>query len=324
MMLVFFLQEKKVRKIIQCILITIFFAYCLCFSKNTDPFFFTRIINHTPYIIITNEEIVNWIDLSLQNKSLSGVVHIDFSNAELIEGLQLYYHGETKDTTRCYKLAFDTPKIALLSNRYVFQIVKKDGSGNQVIIEPLEILYHKKQNYTYVIIKCKALDKDFPRGLFPTSILKDNMPWAEPIPQAGIPENISKRVSAIEKQFYEKKEPIFKFQSMEESIKENGNTDVLAYYLQADKFFAVLVSYGHKGMEGELKILPEKSGRGFSDRKNDYAAIYGITDVNRDGNHELIVRYGSGYGGGQAIISVNNDDNQLKVDLEAKIATTFD
>jgi hypothetical protein len=91
-------------------------------------------------------------------------------------------------------------------------------------------------------------------------------------------------------------------------------------------YYAAVFSYGEKPRTGVFYLL-DNNGRilqRLDDR--DFREINGITDVDRDGTHELIVFIGSVHGGGVEVYVLEWDEREESVRLSSAryLQTVFD
>jgi len=92
-------------------------------------------------------------------------------------------------------------------------------------------------------------------------------------------------------------------------------------------YYCALMSYGSKGYVSALYLFDQYGKILQVISNNEFVEISGITDVDKDGSHELIIHYSSGdYSGGVAILALkrNSAIKQVNLVLEAKIETYSD
>jgi hypothetical protein len=95
---------------------------------------------------------------------------------------------------------------------------------------------------------------------------------------------------------------------------------------QEKTFYATIASSVDKGSSGVLHLLDSAGNILQKIENTNYSGIEGLTDVDRDGNQELIIFYGSSYGGGVTLLGFGQDQQGLQPKLveKARMATVFD
>ncbi|MFC1733154.1 hypothetical protein ACFL6I_22880 [candidate division KSB1 bacterium] len=213
----------------------------------------------------------------------------------------------------------------------VIQQALYPGLGSQAVTIVENVFFHMSRSrdryYTYLLLKCAPISISVvpARVRFHELIAAyryntwDNELYREPF-DLTVPSFVTDTLQKIEDEFIPEfwKTPPLNDPVLMEDFRHgilHYSTTVTPMRIVTPEdeekiFYAGVVSYGLKGNRSHLflidehgnfiqdiEIADEGSGRGYN-------RILGITDVNRDGTHELATFWGDAYGGGLALLTI--------------------
>ncbi|MFC1554212.1 hypothetical protein ACFL7D_06230 [candidate division KSB1 bacterium] len=289
-------------------------------------YFYVRFQGKVPYIIINHFPQVS----NLQKALRTGVITL---NNKILNPPNLfpnYYRSNPVSEIN------GSPEIYLAEigfapgDKLISQNVLPDGTGKKIMITTKKYWFYDDSNSPFIIIECEEFSENqtaeewsIARSI--TSAKSGTVPKTLDI---AIPEKITNKMDELMKNFIP-----------EEYWKPDGEvrkilgkqfwistspirvTDKIGSELM---YYTGIVSYGVRGYYGQLylfdsegNVLDTKEHLGGSS----YIGFEGLTDLDADGTHELIVRC-TGYAGGIELLEIiYNEDGQLK--LETKLKFNF-
>ncbi|KPJ50537.1 hypothetical protein AMJ40_02740 [candidate division TA06 bacterium DG_26] len=314
----------------------------ICFlnaaERSASEFLFTKVIDGIPYVVVNDQQILQRAQASLLHSLLIGptyqrgpIVFVDTAHPEVNEKLGLYW--EPGD----YRL---WPIVGPEGNMkywvgykpgdcFTMQEVTDDGSGQQCDITVDKVFYSVWGRKSAIVLKCEPVPLDSTsisrehRTFYCPYITYPCTRWIPTTPRGPIdieiPDTIARKVHSLSSTF-------FPADILHESVRTTVKPLRLHRKSGDRLYYAVVLSYGEKGVTGVLYLLDASGGviQRLSDRY--FSQIMGITDTNRDGTHELIVFIGGAYGGGMLIYLLEWDDKKelAKLSSATYIDTVFD
>ncbi len=314
-----------------------------------NQFNFAILYNNTPYVIINNEHVLNNLEKllvrSFMNKKTFGgdLISLDINHPEIIRiphEFDMYCFNDYKHFP--LKGTLDNKKEIMgfiPGEELVIEDVTKDGNLKQrkIIIE--KVYYHSvscnaNANISNIILKClpslpdTIWDSNYRKPFYCPYITTKFRDFHPNISynklNDNIPRSVLTKIDSIEFAFFPKGIKNYSYpKSTQQKLRFTKWSPKNMRYIE-DYYYAVVMSNGEKGRIGIFYIL-NSEGKIIQriKEKDNYNMIIGITDSNRDGSHELILAYGSNYGGGVEIYypSYDNQKKSLKYKKDNSIGT---
>lgn len=303
-------------------------------SDESVSFRFVKFIGNIPYVIVTDpvelaiiqkDILGSWIDNRLNYN-----YYLDTTSVEVVSGLYLYYENSLTPTAYEIKRKHD----AFTHWDYIIQSAKKDGSGIQERIHPEKAFYHATQNQSFIIIKChpintKSVFMENKKSYFNAAIPAHRLisDWQERIPKNfidSIPQSIINKSDSIAKKF------LASLAYYNENFEDKHQTIVPIRYFQdgiSRIYYCQVVSYGSKDFNSRLDLFDQSGEIQETIEGTEFVEIIGITDVNRDGSHEVIMLYSvDGYSGGIELLTLEacGSTDHIRINVNTRLDTFFD
>jgi hypothetical protein len=179
----------------------------------------------------------------------------------------------------------------------IVQPMTTDGTGIQHIIKVASILFHPAGYNSYLILKCKPVDFDTINYRYPY-VANHFFGWsdfAKPIAPL-VPNMVRATADSVSTEY-----------GRLALATDRLSVSVQPLRYLKEMYFAVVASYSEgKGFMGSLWVI-DSSGKIIYRSDSLYQKILGITDVDRDDVHELLLLWGSGVAGGVQAMCLQYD-----------------
>ncbi len=288
-------------------------------AHGDEEYSFVKFDGRTPYIILdhtTSQELLKAIK---ENKAL----YIDETQVEEIHNIILRSDDNGPENLRAYIVQGNSTAVQnILSRQFVIQEIAISG-GRQHEISVDKILYYPgEEDHPTLFVKCQPLDFEpaWPRS-FPSF---DYLPASSYRQRAQLIDSDDRIPTAVSEKTEMLSEVFFRSLADLGNANNQKRVSLSAIGGKDSGLYCALISYGGKGFYSTLYVLDEKGDVKHREENNEMVEILGTTDVNRDGEKEMILHYSSGdYSGGIGVMMLkkNKKSGKFNVVMKSKRAT---
>ncbi|MFC1553834.1 hypothetical protein ACFL7D_04285 [candidate division KSB1 bacterium] len=212
----------------------------------------------------------------------------------------------------------------------IMQQVTPEGSGEKIIITAKKYWFYTSNFHSIIIIECDTPEKQITaQWSIARSVKSAKAGTVSRTIDTAVPEIITNKVdelmkSYVPESYWDPEGDTMKFLGIQfwtytspVHITDNNGLE--------KTFFVGTVSYGYRWINGriylfdpegnviDMKEYPEGGG---------YGEIIGLTDLDSDGTHELVVRCGGPESGIELLELKYNENGQLKFETRLRFVTT--